>query len=411
MRISLKSFINKTLILFLTKPNKWHCLILLSILFTGNIHSQIVKPNPVFKNFTVDEGLLSNEVYHIIQDSIGYIWIATASGINRFDGTNFKNYNLEDGLVDNTIYEIYTDYKGRLWFISSSGKLVYFENEKIKPFQFNNKITDHLPASRGPIKKSFHIDSLDNVHISLKRYGRLVIGMEGTYKKLSGIHEEGVVVVEKIEDGTFLVANPLIPQTYDIVYFDQKNNQNFSFDYHDLYEKRLLINHFFILAESDDSFFMVANGILFRVKNGKIIQRKRFGEEIIWVSIDSDNNLWVAPIEGGVYCFPNANFLIESAPLLLKEVQISSILKDRENGYWFSSLANGIFYSPNINFLNYDTETFLPISRVSTVFANRSGVYLGYETGIVSQIFDNKISNFTIGGERSSRISIRFLTI
>ncbi len=396
---------------FLIKPNKWHILIFLPILFTEYVDAQIVKPKPVLKNFTVDEGLLSNEVYHIIQDSIGYIWIATASGINRFDGTNFHGYQLEDGLVDNTIYEIYADYKGRLWFISSSGKLVYFENETIRPFQFNNRITDHLPASRGPIKKSFHVDSLDNVYISLKRYGRLIIGMEGTYKKLSGIHEEGVMVLEKIDDGTTLVANPLVPQTYDIIYFDKAKNQSFRFDYNYLFGVKSPISHFFHISESDDSFIMAANGILFRVKNGQIIQKRRFGEEIIWVSIDSDNKLWVAPIEGGVHCFPYADFINESSTFILKDVQISSLFKDRENGYWFSSLANGIYYCTNINFLNYDSESSLPNNRLSTVFANRSGIYLGYETGIVSKIFDNKITNFTIGGERSSRISIRYLGI
>lgn len=117
------------------------------------LNAQLIKPKLVFKNFSVDDGLLSNEVFHVIQDSTGYVWIATANGINRFNGVDFKTYNIEDGLIDNTIYEIYNDYKGRLWFISSSGRLVYIENDTIKHYPFNNKITDQLPITRGPNKE------------------------------------------------------------------------------------------------------------------------------------------------------------------------------------------------------------------------------------------------------------------
>ena len=39
-----------------------------------------------------DEGLLSNDVLHIIQDQEGFIWINTPGTISRYDGYNFTNY-------------------------------------------------------------------------------------------------------------------------------------------------------------------------------------------------------------------------------------------------------------------------------------------------------------------------------
>ncbi|HNS29714.1 MAG TPA: two-component regulator propeller domain-containing protein [Tenuifilaceae bacterium] len=381
------------------------------VLLVTDASAQEVKPKPVFQNFTVDEGLLSNEVYHIIQDSIGYMWIATENGINRFNGVDFQDYTIDDGLVDNTIYEIYGDRKGRLWFISNRGALVYFEHDTINLYPFNTKITDRFTVTRGPIKKSFLIDSLENVHVSFKRYGRFTIGTDGACEKLAEEYDEGVVVMEKTRDGTILISTPLEPQTKNFIYIDKAKNQKYAIDYRELSHARTQVYNIYCIAESDDSFLMAVYGAVYRVKNGEIVQKKSFGEEIIWMSMDNDGNLWVAPIEGGVYCFANANFMMHSAPFMLNKVMVTSVWQDMENGYWFSSLAHGVFYSPNINILHYDSESYLPNNRVSTVFANRSGVYLGYETGVVSRLYKNRITNYTIGGERSSRISIRYLGI
>jgi len=84
-----------------------------------------------FKNYTTEDGLPSNQVYQVIQDSKGYMWFATDYGVSRFDGYKYTNYSTKDGLPDNTIFEVYEDYKGRIWFISRSAKLSYFYNDSI----------------------------------------------------------------------------------------------------------------------------------------------------------------------------------------------------------------------------------------------------------------------------------------
>src|SRR5258705_975896 len=41
------------------------------------------------KNFTVEDGLLSNDVNVILQTRDGFLWIGTAEGLLRFDGRHF----------------------------------------------------------------------------------------------------------------------------------------------------------------------------------------------------------------------------------------------------------------------------------------------------------------------------------
>ena len=48
--------------------------------------------------YTKADGLRSNMVRQILEDSSGAIWIALDSGLSRWDGRSFKNYYLEDGL-------------------------------------------------------------------------------------------------------------------------------------------------------------------------------------------------------------------------------------------------------------------------------------------------------------------------
>jgi len=45
-----------------------------------------------FTNYTTAQGLPNNYITSIMQDSRGFLWIATQEGLSRFDGKNFKNF-------------------------------------------------------------------------------------------------------------------------------------------------------------------------------------------------------------------------------------------------------------------------------------------------------------------------------
>ena len=45
-----------------------------------------------FKQYRVSEGLPSDVVKAVAQDSLGYFWIATDDGLVKFDGTDFTVY-------------------------------------------------------------------------------------------------------------------------------------------------------------------------------------------------------------------------------------------------------------------------------------------------------------------------------
>jgi signal transduction histidine kinase/ligand-binding sensor domain-containing protein len=72
-----------------------------------------------FENITTHQGLSAAHVNQTIQDAKGFIWIATANGLNRYDGVDFKvfSHNRLDtnSLSDNNIRCILEDSKGYIW--------------------------------------------------------------------------------------------------------------------------------------------------------------------------------------------------------------------------------------------------------------------------------------------------------
>ncbi len=98
-----------------------------------------------FRQLSVKEGLSQNSVVSITQDSIGYLWMATQDGLNRFDGNEFTIYPFTFVDVTKPDYsnlgKVYTDRKGDVWIIPIDKKLYKFNAAK-KSFVVVSSIQD-----------------------------------------------------------------------------------------------------------------------------------------------------------------------------------------------------------------------------------------------------------------------------
>jgi len=72
-------------------------LMLIATILVATDHS--IAQNISEENFTLytkDQGLSSNIITGIAQDSTGYIWTSTSFGLNRFNGSNFIQFHAGD---------------------------------------------------------------------------------------------------------------------------------------------------------------------------------------------------------------------------------------------------------------------------------------------------------------------------
>ena len=81
--------------------------------------------NSQLQNFTTKDGLPQSQVYDIVQDSIGYLWLATqGGGLARFDGDEFTVFNEKKGLKSNFLTSLL--FKNDSLFIGThSGLSIY----------------------------------------------------------------------------------------------------------------------------------------------------------------------------------------------------------------------------------------------------------------------------------------------
>ncbi len=85
----------------------------------------------IYQNYTIEDGLPSNTIYKIDEDSKGFIWMATGSGASKFNGESFKNIGNSNGLK-NDIFSLFIDSKDRVWFDSHTMYYNYYQNDSIK---------------------------------------------------------------------------------------------------------------------------------------------------------------------------------------------------------------------------------------------------------------------------------------
>jgi ligand-binding sensor domain-containing protein len=125
-----------------------------------------------FYRYTEKDGLSNNRVTCFLQDSLGFIWIGTQFGLNRFDGIRFKTYLAKEGdtnsISSNGINALALDRKGNIWIGTETGGLcmIPFGQNKIKQVSTGGSLT--LPDVT---ILSLYFDNFDRLWIGYKLAG------------------------------------------------------------------------------------------------------------------------------------------------------------------------------------------------------------------------------------------------
>jgi signal transduction histidine kinase/ligand-binding sensor domain-containing protein/CheY-like chemotaxis protein/HPt (histidine-containing phosphotransfer) domain-containing protein len=84
-----------------------------------------------FEHVSMREGLSMNSVNSMLQDSQGYLWLATEAGLNRYDGYSIRQFRRErgdeHGLASDYIWSMAEDAQGDLWLATDGGGIARWE--------------------------------------------------------------------------------------------------------------------------------------------------------------------------------------------------------------------------------------------------------------------------------------------
>ncbi len=110
------------------------------ILFSLVIYFPILGSSQQFpsKFLSLEDGLPQN-MYRVVQDEQGYMWILSSDAIARYDGYNFNFFTIQDGLPDNDVFNFIPDVQGRNWLMNNNNHFAYQRGDSIKTFDIPTK--------------------------------------------------------------------------------------------------------------------------------------------------------------------------------------------------------------------------------------------------------------------------------
>lgn len=99
-------------------------------------------PQPKIKTYTTEDGLSQLIIRSITQDTLGFLWIGSEDGLNRFDGHEFRVFysdgEIPNSLPDNFIYSLHSSKNGSLWIGTNNAGISRYLPEKEHFIRYNH---------------------------------------------------------------------------------------------------------------------------------------------------------------------------------------------------------------------------------------------------------------------------------
>ena len=378
----------------------FYIIALLFFLLPTQVSSQQIKHLGVY------DGIRSGAIRAFQKDTLGYMWIGTSQGINRYSGYQFKNYDkfLTSGVVD------IISKNGNLFILGSKGELLQYNYQqdsfksilnlkdlKFLSFELINQHTIIIGLQQGLIiydlksknlSKVLHPNSMFNRRVKVHENKIYIASTKGVniytyyqsinelvpYKTHLKDHEildldfdnQNRIWVGTYQKGLHVIDNEDVKK---VQIYDQKiNTQTIRSIAFDKTNKALIALEGVGLLIMDDQF-----NILNKLENTPSELNSLSQNSIYEIFVDEENAYWLGLREVGIdLIYPRDNafknvFYIPFKPNSIQNNNIRSIYYEAGGNVWFGT-ENGISkLSPNGNWTNYNTNPQLANKAVLTI--------------------------------------------
>jgi ligand-binding sensor domain-containing protein len=334
----------------------------------------LIAQQPFFKNYQIKDGLLSNYIYSVFQDSKGYIWVSSDVGISRFDGQTFSNYNTAHGMPDNEVFSMYEARDGRLWFATLRGKPCFYYRDSI--FSENNLSFLKRCDVQGMIINIIELEDGRIAYCSTHKVLIIDLLRQKVEERSCG---EGIILAWKNQGDNLMGAGRAFGRI-------TKNGIQSEMTPPIILQpaRALPVGDSVLISSSNKLYSCFPTRELFQYrelpsplgKNNEFIYLRRSGSQL-WCGTRS-----------GVYLLDYPSMRVNR--YFLSGRSVSSVLEDREGGLWFSTFEEGLFYVPAPNIQHFTTQDGLIFNRITCLSQDaQHRLWIGSESSAYS-IYDGK---------------------
>lgn len=310
------------------------------------------------KNFTINSGLPSNEVYEIKKDKFGQIWIAGDRGVSRFNGNEFKHFDVTNGLSYPLVTTI-MDIDGLMTFQQFDGTFIeQNEQNELQEAPYSKIITSTLGINN--VVRSY---TYNKSYLFLSYYGAGTIGIDRKSNKI--MYRSDTTRYSKIGFG--------VKKREDLIYMEMPR---MSFDFttketDSLYVELDYANtkkYITLKREKGDvyqCFIRKKSGGFISSPYGYVLEGDALGNFNYYIApyrvlkiIESEKEeLMLAFWKGGLRMYEaHENYSSSKFKTYLNNMSTTGAVYDNENGLWISTHDNGVYYFPKTN---YEYEPYL----------------------------------------------------
>ena len=362
------------------------CIILIS--FPLLLHAQ------TGKFYSTDHELSSSLINQLYQDSKGYIWIATEYGLNVFDGMRFSIYkhNAKDStsLKNNYVRSLFEDSQKRFWVGCIDGLLQYDPHSdsfhEIPLIREGKQVYPHI----------MHITELRNGEIWIATSGQGIFKWNEKAKKGESIE----YLMHKLNS---YYLNSICEDHLNNIWIGSENRGLARYtpingEVRIYRSPEIQGDYISAITENTDGDVFVGTfnqGLsrYDREKEAFIPVKYHNGTPLLVKSLFPANNgkLYIGTDGQGLKVYnpeknEAENHEINSAPFILNDEKIHSILEDRDRNLWFGVFQKGIVFIPN------QTNPF-------QYFGNKSIHYNPIGTGCVMAILKDSQNKLWISAD------------
>ncbi|PHR71361.1 MAG: hypothetical protein COA67_06555 [Lutibacter sp.] len=309
--------------------------LIFSVFFSVSVF--VFSQEPISIHLSEKEGLPDIEFYNMLEDSKGFMWLASDKGFFRYDGKEFKNYSnsKQRGL---SVFGPVEDHLGRIWCNNISGQFFYVEKEELTTFIDLGNILSGELANFSVTKNALlvftttYVYSVDLVtkKIDKENYNTSHFGTPF-------VANDTIIITTK--NHILLKTNDSLKSFVKLqISIADKTGKSRVFKLRSkfFYTQNKNKKNAFFQFDLKNKFFHNVQG-LERIESRRIIS-----------IFDNDHEVWFATDNGiWVYQFIDGRFKYKKQ--FLKKEFVTKIVKDKDENYWVTTLTNGIFIIPNIN--------------------------------------------------------------